>query len=107
MQVTYLGLPNQSVGVGITQLFHDFVDSGSYLLGIGVPSVDNLQSRQNNRQSPTLWGCQAPLAIQGQDDRGLDPSLALLQTNNSWICALVGKLLGSRLSLSFPVIVQE
>ena len=41
--LTYLGLPNQSVGVGVTELFHDFVDSGSYLLGIGVPSVDNLQ----------------------------------------------------------------
>lgn len=43
MQATHLGLPDQSVGVRITQLLHDSVDSGSYLLGIGVPSVDNLQ----------------------------------------------------------------
>lgn len=39
----YLGLPHQAVGVWVAQLFHDFVDSGTYFLGIGVPSVDNLQ----------------------------------------------------------------
>jgi hypothetical protein len=46
MEATDLGLPNQSVGVGVTQPLHHFVDSGAYLLRIRVPSVDHLQQRK-------------------------------------------------------------
>lgn len=54
MEATYLGLPNQSVGVGVTQLIHDSLHSGAHLLRIGIPSVDHLQQRHMGVQSPTL-----------------------------------------------------
>lgn len=47
VEATYLGLPHQSVGVAVLQPFHDFLDSGAYLLRIWVTSVDHLQQRYN------------------------------------------------------------
>lgn len=55
VEATYLGLPDKSVGVGVTQLLHDSLDSGAHLLRIGVPSVDHLQQRHTGVQMPTLW----------------------------------------------------
>lgn len=59
MEVTYLGLPNQSVGVGVTQLVHDSLDSGAYLLRIGVPSVDHLQQRHKSSVANTVQGSES------------------------------------------------
>lgn len=56
MEATYLGLPNQSVGVGVTQLIHDSLHCGAHLLRIGIPSVDHLRQRHMGVQSPTLKG---------------------------------------------------
>lgn len=59
-EATYLGLPDQSVGVGVIQLLHDSLDGGAHLLRIGVPSVDHLQQRHKGVQSPTLCGARRP-----------------------------------------------
>lgn len=57
---TYLGLPDQSVGVGVTQLLHDSLDGGAHLLRIGVPSVDHLQRRHKGVRSPKLCRARRP-----------------------------------------------
>lgn len=62
MEATYLGLPNQSVGIGVTQLIHDSLDSGAHLLRIGVPSVDHLQQRH---------GCSVTNTVKGAESLGL------------------------------------
>lgn len=45
---THPGLPHQSVGVTVTQSFHDPLNCGSHLLRIRITSVYNLQHRAHN-----------------------------------------------------------
>ena len=59
MEATYLGLPNQPVGVGVTQLVHNSLDSGAHLLRIGVPSVDHLQQRHRSSVSHMAQGSES------------------------------------------------
>lgn len=46
--LTYFGLPNKSVRVGILQLLHDSLDSSSHLLRVWITAVHDLWHRNIN-----------------------------------------------------------
>lgn len=98
MEATYLGLPNQPVGIGETQLIHDSLDSGAHLLRIGVPSVDHLQQRHMGVPSPTQRG--VPRAS-GGTVRGVSPGLEL-----SPVFLMNGHTIGAQ-SPHFPTCVSS